>query len=55
MTSQPEAFSRVLIGKELENSKWNLLDNHQVRFETHTRDGRVEEARGVQSRTGQVR
>jgi len=38
----PEAFSRVLIDKELENSKWNLLDNHQVRFEQHAHSGRAD-------------
>ena len=30
----PEAFSRVLIDKELEYSGWNLLDSHQARFES---------------------
>lgn len=42
MPNQPEAFSRVLIDKELENSKWNLLDNHQVRFEQHAQSGRAD-------------
>jgi type I restriction enzyme R subunit len=42
MTNQPEAFSRILIDKELEYSGWDLLDFHQVRFESHTRDGRVD-------------
>ncbi len=42
MTNQPEAFSRILIDKELEFSGWDLLDSHQVRFESHTRDGRAD-------------
>jgi type I restriction enzyme R subunit len=42
MTNNPEAFSRVLIDKELENSKWNLLNNHQVRFEQHAHSGRAD-------------
>ncbi len=42
MTIQPEAFSRILIDEELKNSKWNLLDHHQVRFESHTHSGRAD-------------
>jgi len=38
----PEAFSRILIDEELKYSGWNLLDSHQVRFESHMRDGRAD-------------
>jgi len=36
-----EAFSRVLIDKELEFSGWNLLDPKQVRFELNGQTGRA--------------
>jgi len=35
MTDNPEAFSRILIDKELEYSGWDLEDSHQIRFEYH--------------------
>jgi predicted type IV restriction endonuclease len=37
-----EAFSRVLIDKELEFSGWNLLDPKEVRFELAVADGRID-------------
>ena len=40
-TSQPEAFSRILIDNALEAARWNLLDPKQVRFELDGRDGRA--------------
>src|SRR6266404_1773077 len=39
---QNEAFSRILIDKELEFSGWDLLDPRQVRFELHTSTGRAD-------------
>jgi type I restriction enzyme, R subunit len=39
---QNEAFSRILIDKELEFSGWNLLEPRQVRFELHTSTGRAD-------------
>ena len=42
MTHQPEAFSRVLIDKALADSSWDLLDSHQVRFESHNQSGRAD-------------
>src|SRR6266498_237298 len=42
MPHQPEAFSRILIDEELKFSGWDLLDFHQVRFESHMRDGRAD-------------
>jgi hypothetical protein len=42
MVHQHEAFSRVLIDKELENGKWDLLDNYQVCFESHTCEGHAD-------------
>ena len=41
-TSQPEAFSRVLIDKALEFSGWNLLDSKQVQFEYNNVAGRAD-------------
>ena len=41
-TSQPEAFSRVLIDKALEFSGWNLLDPKQVQFEYTNVGGRAD-------------
>ena len=38
----PEAFSRVLIDQALEESDWDLLDPHRVRFESSGRDGRAD-------------
>src|SRR6202142_860284 len=43
-TSQPEAFSRILIDKALEAASWNLLDPKQVRFEFDGRNGRADYA-----------
>jgi type I restriction enzyme R subunit len=43
-TSQPEAFSRILIDKALEAARWNLLDPKQVRFELDGRNGRADYA-----------
>ena len=37
-----EAFSRVLIDKALEESEWNLLNPHQVRFELSSTTGRAD-------------
>lgn len=37
-----EAFSRVLIDKALEFSRWDLLDQKQVRFEVIGNDGRAD-------------
>src|SRR5690242_18901408 len=37
---QPEAFSRILIDKTLENSGWNLLDTQQVTLEVSSTTGR---------------
>jgi predicted type IV restriction endonuclease len=37
-----EAFSRVLIDKALEYSGWDLLSGKDVRFETHTTNGRAD-------------
>ena len=42
MNNRPEAFSRVLIDKELEFSGWDLLDPQQVRFELNTATGRAD-------------
>lgn len=42
MTGQPEAFSRVLIDKALEQSAWDLLDQGQVRFELNDATGRAD-------------
>lgn len=42
MTTQPEAFSRVLIDEALRNSGWDLLNPHRVRFELSGRDGRAD-------------
>ncbi len=39
---QNEAFSRILIDRALEFSKWDLLDPQQVEFETHTSSGRAD-------------
>ena len=41
-SSQPEAFSRVLIDKALEYSGWNLLDPKQVQFEYNNQAGRAD-------------
>ncbi len=41
MTSS-EAFSRILIDKELEYAKWDLLDDKQVTFEYHNASGRAD-------------
>jgi type I site-specific restriction endonuclease len=40
--SNNEAFSRILIDKELEASGWNLLDSQQVSFEHNVVRGRVD-------------
>ena len=45
---QNEAFSRVLIDKALEFSKWNLLDPKEVRFELRLTDGRADYVLGGQ-------
>jgi type I restriction enzyme R subunit len=42
MPQHNEAFSRVLIDKELEYSGWNLLDDQQVIFEQHNASGRAD-------------
>lgn len=42
VSSQPEAFSRVLIDKALEYSGWDLLDPKQVRFEYNNQAGRAD-------------
>src|SRR5450755_2605698 len=42
MNGQNEAFSRILIDKALEYSGWNLLDDKQVQFESHTSNGRAD-------------
>jgi predicted type IV restriction endonuclease len=42
MNGQNEAFSRILIDKVLEYSGWNLLDDKQVQFESHTSNGRAD-------------
>jgi type I restriction enzyme, R subunit len=42
MTDNPEAFSRILIDKELVYSGWDLEDSHQIRFEYHTHNGRAD-------------
>lgn len=42
MSSQPEAFSRVLIDQALRDSGWDLLDSRQVRFELHGHGGRAD-------------
>jgi type I site-specific restriction endonuclease len=39
---QGEAFSRVLIDRALEFSRWDLLDTSQVQFELHTGNGRAD-------------
>ena len=40
--SHNETFSRVLIDKTLEFSGWDLLDDKQVQFELHTKNGRAD-------------
>ena len=42
VSSQPEAFSRVLIDQALRESGWDLLDPHRVRFESHGHGGRAD-------------
>ncbi len=42
MSNDNEAFSRILIDKALEDSDWDLLDPHQVRFELHGSSGRAD-------------
>lgn len=42
MSRKNETFSRVLIDQCLKDSGWNLLDDHQVRFELNTKTGRVD-------------
>lgn len=42
LPGQSEAFSRVLIDHALQDSGWNLLDPHQVRFEYHNTNGRAD-------------
>ena len=37
-----EAFSRILIDRELAFSGWDLLDSGQVQFEIHTASGRAD-------------
>lgn len=37
-----EAFSRILVDKELECSGWDLLDPQQLQFEFHTANGRAD-------------
>jgi type I restriction enzyme R subunit len=40
--NQPEAFSRILIDRALQDSDWDLLDSKQVQFELHTQNGRAD-------------
>ena len=42
MPNQPEAFSRILIDRALQDSDWDLLDSKQVQFELHTQNGRAD-------------
>ncbi len=42
MTTQPEAFSRVLIDQSLKDSGWDLLDDRRVRFELDGKTGRAD-------------
>jgi type I restriction enzyme R subunit len=42
MPRQPEAFSRVLIDRALQDSDWDLLNPKQVQFELHTQNGRAD-------------
>ena len=42
MVNPGEAFSRVLIDKELEYSGWDLLNQSQVRFELSGESGRAD-------------
>ena len=42
MPQHSEAFSRILIDKELEFCGWDLLDNRQVTFEYHNASGRAD-------------
>ena len=42
MPLNPEAFSRVLIDRALEDSEWDLLDPRQVRFEMSGSSGRAD-------------
>src|SRR5213594_3818809 len=39
---QSEAFSRVLIDRALEASRWDLLNAQQVQFELNTTNGRAD-------------
>jgi type I restriction enzyme R subunit len=39
---QPEAFSRVLIDRALEDSAWDLLNPQHIQFEYHTPTGRAD-------------
>jgi len=39
---QSEAFSRVLIDRALEASRWDLLNPQQVQFELNTANGRAD-------------
>ena len=39
---QNEAFSRILIDKALEFSRWDLLNPQQVVFESNTSSGRAD-------------
>ncbi|HCV43638.1 MAG TPA: hypothetical protein DGH68_09150 [Bacteroidetes bacterium] len=40
--SHNETFSRVFIDKSLEFSEWDLLDDRQVQFKLHTKNGRAD-------------
>lgn len=42
MTSNPEAFSRILIDDALRDSEWDILDSQQVEFEYHNASGRAD-------------
>ena len=41
-TTQPEAFSRILIDRALSGGNWDLLNSKQVRFELHGSSGRAD-------------
>ena len=42
MSNKNEAFSRVVIDRLLEKSGWNLIDSHQVKFESSGVNGRAD-------------
>ena len=41
-SNNTEAFSRVLIDRNLADSGWDLLNPHQIQFEYHTANGRAD-------------